>query len=70
MKLIAEWKLILVKAWSVRLALLAAMLGGVELALPLFSDAMPRGWFMAASVVTSLAVTVARIVAQRGVPDA
>lgn len=64
MNLIPEWRKVLRKAWSVRLALLAAALGGVEIALPLFSDAVPRHVFLGLSVLVTMGAAVARIVAQ------
>ena len=62
--LLPEWKRILRKAWSVRLAIIAAALGGVEMALPLFSDAVPRNVFMGLSILTTVGAALARIVAQ------
>lgn len=68
--LIENWRRILFKAWSVRLALLAALLSGVEIVLPQFSDAIPRGVFAALMLVLTLAATIARLVAQpRSLPD-
>lgn len=64
MTLIPDWRKVLRKAWSVRLALLAAALGGVEIALPLFSDAVPRHVFLGLSVLVTMGAAVARIVAQ------
>lgn len=59
-----EWKHILKHAWSVKLALLAGLLGGVEAILPLFTDLFPRGVFALLSVVVSMSVPVARIASQ------
>lgn len=64
MKLIDEWRRIVRKAWSFRLALLAAALGGVEMALPLFSDAVPRHVFLSLSILTTVGAALTRIVAQ------
>lgn len=69
MKLAPNWRSIIRRAWSFRLALVAAALGGVEIALPLFSDTMPRGWFLAASVTVTVLAAAARIVAQPGMDD-
>lgn len=69
MKLIDEWRRIVRKAWSFRLALLAAALGGVEMALPLFSDAVPRHVFLSLSILTTVGAALARIVAQPKMQD-
>lgn len=69
MKLIHNWRDILRKAWSMRLMLLAAILSGVEVALPFFSDALPRGTFAALSAVTVALAFVARLIAQRGLEE-
>ncbi len=63
-KLIDDWRRVLRRAWSIRLTLLSAALGGVELALPLFSDAVPRNTFAALSVAVAVAAAGARLVAQ------
>ena len=67
MALIHNWKQILKKAWSVRLMLLAGILSGVEIALPLFADALPRGTFAALSGLSVAAAFVARLMAQKGI---
>lgn len=68
MKLIDEWRRVAMKAWSVRMALLSALLSGAEFALPMLPDglveAIGRGRFAAAAFVLSLAAGVARVVAQ------
>jgi len=69
MKLIDEWRKIIRKAWSFRLALIAAALGGVEMALPLFSDAVPRHVFLSLSILTTVGAALARIVAQPKMQD-
>lgn len=64
MTLVPDWKRILREAWSVRLAILAGLLSGVELVLPLFQDSFPRGPFAVASFVVTVMAVVARLVAQ------
>ena len=66
MKLIDDWKKILKKAWSVRLLVIAGLLSGVEIILPLLVDSFPRGLFAVLSFVFTAAAFVARIVAQKG----
>lgn len=63
-QLIPDWKRVLRRAWSVRLSLLGAALGGVEMALPLFSDAFPRNVFLVLAMVVMVGGAVARLVAQ------
>lgn len=65
MTLIHNWKLIVRKAWSVKLMLLAAILSAIEVALPLMPDALPHGMFAAISGCTVAAAFVARILAQK-----
>ena len=64
MILLNDWKKILKKAWSVRLVLLSGLLSGVEIILPLYVDAIPRGIFATLSIFTAIGATVARVVAQ------
>lgn len=67
MKLYDNWKDILRKAWSIRLMVLAGVLSAVEVILPLFADAIPRGTFAALSGITVAAAFVARLVAQQDI---
>jgi len=67
MHLYTNWKEILRKAWSIRFMILAGVLSGVEVILPFFSDAIPRGPFAALSFVAVSAAFVSRLVAQRDV---
>lgn len=64
MKLIDDWKQKFPKLWSVRLALLSALLGVAEMTLPLFQTFVPPMTFALLSVAASLSAAVARIVAQ------
>ena len=47
MRLVAEWWRVLRYAWSIRLLVLAGLLSGAEIALPLIQDLLPipRGVF-------------------------
>lgn len=67
MKLYDNWRDIVRKAWSVRFMAVAGLLSGVEVALPFFQDALPRGTFAALSGVFVGAAFVARLVAQKEV---
>jgi hypothetical protein len=70
MLLIDNWRDILRRAWSIRLIIVAGALTGIEVALPLFGDAVPRGIFAALSMVTSIGALGARLTAQRGLDAA
>jgi len=69
MKLIWNWREILRRAWSISLMLLAALLSGVEVALPFFMDSMPRGIFAGLSFLVVASAFVARLVAQKGLSE-
>ena len=62
-----DWKTIVRRAWSVRLMVLAALLSGAEVILPLFSQAMPRNLFAALSFVAVAGAFVARLLVQKEV---
>jgi len=64
MKLLRDWAHICRRAWSVRLALLSAVLSAIEIALPYFAPATPSRRFAAAAAALALAAAIARIVAQ------
>lgn len=64
MELITDWKRVLRKAWSVRLLLLAGMLSGIEVVLPLFADAFTRNLFAGLSFMVVVCAMIARFVAQ------
>lgn len=70
MKLIDDARGVLLKAWSVRLILLAGMLSGLEAALPALTDYFPPKSFAILSAVLSAAALIARVVAQpSSLPD-
>lgn len=65
MKLYDNWKDIVKRAWSIRFIILAGLLSGCEVILPLFSDSIPDKVFAILSFVFVAAAFVARIVAQK-----
>lgn len=69
MKLVTNWQLIISKAWSIRLMILAGLLSGVEVALPFFAESLPRGPFALLSFAAVAAAFVARLLAQKELPD-
>ncbi|MDD3965330.1 MAG: hypothetical protein PHD99_04780 [Candidatus Moranbacteria bacterium] len=70
MELIYNWREIVAKAWSVRLIIVAALLSGLEVALPVMREVIeplglvPPGVFAGLSFIVTAAAGVARIVAQ------
>ena len=69
MKLAPDWKLVLRKAWSIRLMLLAGILTGCEAILPLYQEAIPRGLFAILSMIAIVGGFVARLLAQKDMGD-
>lgn len=69
MRLAPDWRRILRRAWSIRLMLLAGLLSGAEVVLPLFVDALPRNLFAGLSLLTIGGAFVARLVAQQGLSE-
>lgn len=67
MQLYEDWKKILIKAWSVRLMILAGLLSGAEVAMPYFVSVIPPGSFAIASAVVTACAMVARVVVQKNV---
>lgn len=70
--LVSNWRAVLKHAWSIRLMILAALLSGAEVGLPLIDgtfDIQP-GVFATLSAVTTAAAFVARLIAQNDVPPA
>lgn len=69
MQLVTNWKLVLKKAWSIRLMLLASLLSGMEVVLPMFTDVVPPNLFAAMSFVVVGGAFAARLVAQPKMGD-
>lgn len=68
MALLSNWRAVLMGAWSVRLIMIAALLSGGEVALPMLEGviAVPPGVFAATSGLVAAAALLARVVAQEG----
>lgn len=64
MKLLDDWPRLLRRAWSFRLAILAALLSAAEVALQFVAPAGGSGWFALAAALVSGAAALARLVAQ------
>ncbi|MFA5899405.1 MAG: hypothetical protein WC829_09875 [Hyphomicrobium sp.] len=59
-----NWLFLLRKSWAVRWAVVAGLLSGAEVILPLFVDAMPRMYFAALSMAATMGSIWARILVQ------
>lgn len=69
MQLMPNWRTVLKRAWSVRLMATAGVLSAAEAVLPFFADALDRRLFAALLAGLTFAALIARIVAQKGLPD-
>lgn len=69
--LVKNWRAVLRHAYSIRLIVLAGMLSGAEVFLPLIDGYvdMPRGVFAALSGFATAAAFVSRLLVQKGVSN-
>lgn len=67
MKLYPNWKEILRKAWSIRLAMLATVFSLLQVVIPIYADVLPRDTFAILTAVATVGVIVARLVWQQDV---
>lgn len=67
MRLKENWRDVIKKAWSIRFMLIAGILSGCEVALPLIGDRFEQGTFAALSFFFVAAAFVARLVAQKDI---
>lgn len=65
MELLDDWKKILKKAWSIRLIVLAGLLSGCEIILPMYSESIPRGLFAILTMIVAIGAMVARVTVQK-----
>jgi hypothetical protein len=70
MRLVANWRAVLTKAWSVRLMATAFVLTVLEVALPLLDGYLPipQYTFAALSGLATAGAFIARLVVQNNVP--
>lgn len=64
--LVPNWKLILKKAWSIKLWALATLFDAMGMVVPLLTDVMPRSAFMLLALITAAGGIWARLVEQKG----
>jgi len=67
MRIVANWRRVLRRAWSIRLLVIAGVLSGAEVALPIIDGVLPvpPGVFAALSGIITAAAFVARLTAQK-----
>lgn len=65
MRLIPEAKQA-ARLWSIRLAVISAVLAAAEASLPMWDDILPVGIFAALSSGVAIAAAVARVIRQEG----
>lgn len=70
MKLIANWRAVLRRAWSFRLIIVSGLLSGVDVAMPFIQQSIeplqiiPAGSFAILAVLASVAAAIARVLVQ------
>lgn len=67
--LLPDWRRVARKAWSVKLAILSAILSAVEIGVQVMAVVRPTPWFAMGAAVVSLAAGLARLVAQPEMRD-
>lgn len=67
MKLYGNWREILRRSWSLKFILIAGLLSGCEVALPLIGDRFSPGVFAGLSFAFTCAAFIARLVAQKDI---
>ncbi len=69
MKLVADWRRVLRRAWSVRLMILATAINGLAAVWFVLDDNMPEWAFVVGGVLLPLAALAARLIDQPGMRD-
>ncbi|HEY0120672.1 MAG TPA: hypothetical protein VGC14_02735 [Rhizobium sp.] len=70
-KLVPNWRAVLTRAWSIRLIIVAGILSGCEIALPIIDQfiTIPRGTFAALTGLVTCGALISRLVAQENMKD-
>lgn len=66
-RLVDDWRSVVSKAWSIRLALGAACLSALDVFAQLVLPPHPRPWLAALAAMLGLSAAVARILSQTGI---
>lgn len=64
MKVIEDWKAVLKRAWSMKLAFLIALFGAAQAALPYFGDFLPQTLMGSLTAALALLLAAARLLDQ------
>lgn len=67
MRFYDNWREIMRRSWSLRFIIIAGLLSGIEVALPLIGDQFAPGIFAGLSAVFTALAFIARLVAQKGI---
>lgn len=67
MKLYDNWRELIRRTWSIRFIVLAGVLSGCEVALPLLGDRIEPGVFAGLSLFFTAAAFISRLVVQKGI---
>lgn len=67
MKLVSNWRAVLRHAWTVRIAILIALLNGVYVTVAIITESLPVAplWLALLNGVLAAAVPIARLIPQR-----
>jgi len=69
MKLLDDWKIILKKAWSIRLWALASVFEAMSMVLPVFMHSVSQSTFSILALVAAGGGIWARLIEQKGVKN-
>jgi hypothetical protein len=69
MKLLDDWKIILKKAWSIRLWALASVFEAMSMVLPVFMNSVSQSTFSILALVAAGGGIWARLIEQKGVKN-
>lgn len=71
MRLVANWRAVLLRAWSIKFMLAAALFSGLEFALPYMRDFFPldQGVFALLAFFATAGGFISRLIAQRNTQE-
>ncbi len=69
MRLHSKWRLILRRAWSIRLIIISAIFSAAQLVIPVYGDVLPRDAFAILSAIACAGAIIARVLTQTDLHD-